>query len=183
MSAPYREATLQELHGVSLRANLAYAVRCARRASPLIKYAPTEPDPAVAAVQSERVIQLAELCAFGAHVDPGETRSLAGQLNDRAASAARAGLYALSAVAHLADAVDVACRASAPDDTEFQRVLVSCYSVSRVLLSNAKAPDMPRLFAALRADITALQALAVDGEGLLGQPVDCSVDAFGPLWP
>jgi hypothetical protein len=176
--------TLGDLGSLTLRGNVAYAARCARRVRPLFRL------PADAAAHDARIaaidaaLQVAADFAHGEEVPAGLVQGVAAAAYEVAEDVHNVAGYAGYAAAHAARAVFGATRASANADATFVEVIASTFGASRVLLANCGSADERLVLAALRADFEALLRLRLGRPGEPGEPVDVNeAGPLGPLWP
>jgi hypothetical protein len=161
----------ESLKQLPLRAQVAFAARCARRAQPFS----IRPD--TASWQSEaieRAIRIAEQFARG---NPVEAAAAGAASN----SAANAAAYAADAAAWAANA------AAAPDAVTALNAadaVVRTATDAAWAANAAAAPDAEAADAAARSDIYKLSDLKLGSFPALGNPIDPSESGpLGTLWP
>jgi hypothetical protein len=176
--------SLGDLGSLTLRGNVAFAVRCARRIRPMFRL------PADAAAHDARVaavdaaLQVAEDYVRGEEVSAGLVQGVAAAAYEVAEDVHDVAGYAGYAAAHAARAVFGATRASQNTDATIVEVIASTFGASRVLLANCGSADTRLVLAALRADFDALLGLQLGRPGEAGKPVDVSeAGPLGILWP
>jgi hypothetical protein len=180
-----RPIGLDELAQLTMRANVAFAARCARRMRPWFKL------PADAARRIEQTAAVDGAIAVAEEFCRGLSLEIG-----RAAEAARVAAmvaeetyedtnYAGFAAVRAAEAA--ACAEEAvrnPSDSGMIEVVAAAFGAGRVLAANAGAFTQHIVVAALRDDIDKLLQLAHGTIQDLGPPVDPSeTGPLGPLWP
>jgi hypothetical protein len=180
-----RVVALSDLAQLTLRGNVAFAVRCAQRIRPCFKLPDDASHPRLQAAAVDGAIRVAMAFCRGL---PGEA--------GRAAAAARAaatvaeetceftrfaGYAAVRAAEAAAAAEEVAGH---PNDSGVIEVVAAAFGAGRVLVANADAYALDLVVAALHADVEKLRSLAHGTSESLGPPLDPSeAGPLGPLWP
>jgi hypothetical protein len=180
-----RVITLSDLGQLTLRANVAFAVRCAQRVRPCFRL------PANAPRRREQIAAVDD--AIG--VATAFCRGLLEEAG-RAAAAVRAAVvvaeetgeftrYSGYAAVHVASATAHAEKVvRKTKDASTTEVVAAAFGAGRVVAANADAFALDLVVAALHADLVKLLALAGGSNADLGPPVDPSESGpLGPLWP
>jgi hypothetical protein len=178
--------TLSHLGQLPLRANVAFAVRCAQRIRPrflLPEDAPRRREQFAAVDGAIRVA--AAFCRGLSGAEPGRAEEAARRAAIVAEETGQMTSYAGYAAAHAAraaaDAEEVAGNKAGAKPLE---VVAAAFGAGRVLAANAGAFDLHRVAAALYADVQKLLSMAQSSCEELGSPVDPGEDGpLGALWP
>jgi hypothetical protein len=161
----------------ALRAQVAFAARCARRVQPLTnrRFADRHKHEAV-----ERAIALAEQFAGGISVKPH-----AGRAADAAREVARAAWTAQDITAsRAADAATYAAQAAGAHTAAGRVAEAAFYAYSDAAAAANAAGARDAFFAASVRDLAKLARLKLGAFPELGAPIDPSESgALGPLWP
>jgi len=187
MNDKVRPITLNDLGQLTLRANVAFAVRCAERLRPNFEL------PADAAHRREQMAALDDAIRVATEfcLDLAREAGQAAAAAEKAAQVADetsevnqfAGFGAVRAAEAAAHAEDFV---SNPDGSGITNVVASAFGAGRVLVANANAFIQDMVLAALQADMEKLISMG-RGHGnceTLGPPIDPSESGpLGPLWP
>jgi len=179
-----REVTLQGLAQLSLRANVAFAVRCAKRMRPFFAIPVDAPRRREQVAAVDGAIRVAT--AFCQSLPPES--GLAAAAVQRATAVAqetcqftRFSGYAAVRAAEAAACAEEVVRNPAASRIE---VVAAAFGAGRVLAANADRGALDLVVAALCADLEKLQTLAPRGTEPLGPPLDPSeTGPLGSLWP
>ncbi len=165
MPEPQQLPTEEELLRLSLRALVAYAARCARRAQPSFTSQHKQHVEAV-----DRAIILAEQFAGAANASEAADYAKVGEAADEAADgdSALAAAVAAAAAARTARSTPYATRAA-------------CTATFAGDAADEADAAVPGAIAASRLDYQRLLDLSTEPAPALGEPID--FDALGPLWP
>ena len=180
-----RAVGLGDLGQLTLRANVAFAVRCAQRVRPCFKL------PADALGRREQIAAVdAAILVASAFC-----RGLPGEDGRAAAAVRAAGVvaeetceftnYSAYAAVRAAEAAAYAEEViRCPSDSSIIEVVAAAFGAGRVLAANADAFALDLVGAALRADVDKLLSFANGTNEDLGAPVDPSESGpLGALWP
>jgi hypothetical protein len=180
-----RAVGLNDLAELTLRANVAFAVRCAQRIRPCFRLPEESARRREQLAAVDAAIRVATAFCLGLPSEPG-----------RAAAAARAagvvaeetcewtsyaGYGAVRAAEAAAHAEAVAAKAS---DSGIMEVVAATFGAGRVLAANVDNFSHDQVVSALLADFQKLLSLARGNCGDLGPVIDPSEDGpLGSLWP
>jgi hypothetical protein len=168
---------------LTLRGNVAFAARCARRIRPLVHLRDDAPARAARLQALDAALQLAEDFARGEEVPAGLAQGVAAATHEVAEDTYEVAGFAVYAPAHAVRGVFQAARAAQGEET-FVEVIAAAFGASRGLVVNSGPGVEQFVLAALRADFEALLRLHLGRPGELGAPVDASeVGPLGTLWP
>jgi hypothetical protein len=180
-----RVVALGDLGQLTLRANVAFAVRCAERLRPSFDIPADAPRRREQMAAVDAAIRVATAFCRGL---PGEA--------GRAAAAARVAAvvadeiceftgFACFAAVRAAEAAAYAEEVVRdPSGSSVTEVVAAAFGAGRVLAANADAFTLDRVVAALYADLEKLLSLTHGTCADLGPPVDPSEGGpLGPLWP
>ena len=182
---PVREASLGELSGLTLRANVAYAARCARRMQPLVELASDDPHREVKLGALETGIRVAEEYVRGTPLQLEQVihaEKWASRLADEQQMESN---YAAYAASHAARGTVYALRSGERADQDtFMEIVAAAFGASRVIMSNLPHPGPQLASAVLRADLVKLQEMRLGRAKEIGQTFDPSENGpLGPVWP
>jgi hypothetical protein len=188
---PIRDVSLGDLGELSLRGNVALAVRCARRLRPCLERLPANyPDRQAALKSIDEGIAVAEAFAADQAQDSVRAAAVSFDVLQVAQGAEKFGQYAPYAVSHAikaaAEALRIGVRAN---DTDAMEIVACAYGSIRVTLNGGTGYRLPENVAnsvrgAVRADFEALRGLRLGGVHEPGSPVDATdAGPLGPLWP
>ena len=179
------EVTLSDLGQLTLRANVAFAVRCALRVRPRFNFAERTRERQEQAATVDAAIQAAD--AFARAMSDGHrpigmvARAAYGVAEltcEQTHFAAYAAAHAAQAAAHAADA---GAHARVP---LFLEIVAGAYGAGRVVRANTPNSTALVVMRAMRADFDKLLSLSLGKPADAGQPVDPSESGpLGPLWP
>lgn len=180
-----RVVALNDLGQLTLRANVAFAVRCAQRIRPCFQLPADAPRRREQLAAVDGAIRVAAAFCRGLPPEAG-----------RAAAAARvAGVVAEETCEFTSFAGYAAVRAAEaaafaeevvhnPSDSGRMEVVAAAFGAARVVAANGDAFTLDLVAAALYADVAKLLSLAHGTCEDLGSPVDPSESGpLGPLWP
>jgi hypothetical protein len=180
---PPAGVSLGDLSNLTLRGNVAFAARCARRIRPLVHLPDDAPARAARLQALDAAQQLAEDFARGEEVPAGLAQGVAAAAHEVAEDIYEVAGFAAYAPAHAVRGVFQAARA-ARGEASFVEVIAAAFGASRVLIVNGGSGMEPFILAALRADFEALLRLRLGRPGELGASVDASeAGPLGTLWP
>jgi len=190
-SLPAREISLRDLGELSLRGNVALAVRCARRLRPCLDRLPPDfADRQAALRTADQAIAMAEGFVAGRMDDVVRGAAISFDAYQVAESAEEYGQYAAHGVSHAAKAAAEALRVGdRANDRDAMEIVACTYGSIRVTLMGGTGYRLMETMlesvrAALRADYDALIKLRLGPLHEPGQPVDASdAGPLGPLWP
>jgi hypothetical protein len=183
-SSQPRSVGLNDLGQLTMRANVAFAVRCAQRARPRFKLAPNAPRRHDQLLAVDRAIRIATMFCQGLVGEPGQA-SAAAHAASRVAEATceftgyagYGAVRAAEAAAHAEECIRNPAGASP------MRVVAAAFGAARVLAANADMFAIQTIADALYADMEKLINLAHGTCESLGPPVDPSESGpLGPLW-
>ncbi len=180
---PPAGVSLGDLSNLTLRGNVAFAARCARRVRPLVNMPEDSPARAARLEAMDAALRLAEDFARGEDVSVGLAQGVAGAAAEVAEATYETAGFAVYAPAHAVRGVFHAAR-TVEGQQGFVEVIAAAFGASRVLLVNGGSASEALVLAALRADFEALLRLRLGRPGELGGSVDCSeAGPLGTLWP
>ena len=180
-----RAVALSDLGQLTLRANVAFAVRCAQRLRPCFKLPAEAPRGREQIGAVDGAIRVATAFCRGL---PGEAGRAAAAVRQAAVVAEEtceytsfAGYAALRAVEAAAYAEEVVRN---PTDSAVTEVVAAAFGAGRVLAANADAYALGLVVVALHTDVQKLLSLAGGTCDEMGPPVDPSeTGPLGLLWP
>lgn len=180
-----RAVGLSDLGGLTLRANVAFAVRCAQRLRPCFKLAADAPGRREKLAAVDGAIRVASAFCQGFPGEAGRAAAAAQRARLVAEETGPDTRFAAFAAVRAAEAVAQAeefIRTQA--DFNATEVVAAAFGASRVLSANADADTLDLVMAALVADATSLRSRAHGSCLQLGPSVDPSDRGpLGPLWP
>jgi hypothetical protein len=184
-SDPPRAIGLHDLARLTLRANVAYAVRCAQRVRPCFALPADAPRRRAQMAAVDGAIRVAAAFCRGLPVEAGRAAAavqLAAVVAEETCPftnfAGYAALYAARAAACAEEAV------RNPAGANITEVVAAAFGAGRVLTANADAFALELVVAALHADMEHLRNLPRDANEIVGRPLDPSESGpLGPLWP
>ncbi len=184
-SDPPRAIGLHDLARLTLRANVAFAVRCAQRLRPCFALPADAPRRREQTAAVDGAIRVAAAFCRGVPVETGRIAAAAEVAAVVAEDTCEFTHFAGYAALRAAEAAAYAeAAAKNPADANVTEVVAAAFGAGRVLAANADALTLDLVVAALRADVEVLLSLACDANGDLGPPVDPSESGpLGPLWP
>jgi hypothetical protein len=180
-----RAVALGDLAQLTLRGNVAFAVRCALRLRPGFELPADTPRRREQMAAMDGAIRVATAFCRGLPVEAGRALEAARQANvvaeETCESTNFAGYAAVRAAEAAANAEEFVRN---PSDTGIMEVVAAAFGAGRVLAANADAFTLDLVTGALRADVDNLLSLAPGSSKDLGVPVDPAEDGpLGPLWP
>ena len=180
-----RVITLSDLAQLTLRANVAFAVRCAQRLRPCFKLPPDAPRRREQILAVDAAIRVAAMFCRGVPVEAGraaDTVRVAAAVAEETCEFTRfAGYAAVRAAEAVACAEEVVCN---PNDANVIEVVAAAFGAGRVLVANAEVFALEQVVAALFQDMENLRILAPGASVDLGAPFDPLENGpLGPLWP
>jgi hypothetical protein len=186
MSAnPRRAVGLGDLAQLSLRANVAFALRCAQRLRPCFQL------PADAVGRREQTaavdgaIRVAAAFCRGLPAEAGRAAAAAQTAAIVAEETCEFTRFAGYAAVRAAEAVAYAEELDGdPSHSTFIKVVAAAFGAGRVLAANADANVQDLVVAALCADVDKLLEMAHGTSASLGQAFDPAEEGpLGVLWP
>jgi hypothetical protein len=179
-----QEVGLHELGQLTLRANVAYAVRCARRIRPCFTLPAETPQRQEQTAAVDSAIRLAEDFCRTLPSASGPASSAARTAGEVAEATCTFTRFAGYAAMHAVEAAAFATEAArAPEDHLLHQVVAASYAAGRVVTSNADRFTLDIVLAALRHDLETLLTLSHGTLEELGEPIDPSEGGpLGPLW-
>jgi hypothetical protein len=180
-----RPIGLNELGQITLRGNVAFAVRCAERMRPCFKVPADAERKREKTAAVEAAIRIANAFCRGLPLEPGRAAvavrpaiEAAEETGEDTCWAAYAAVRAVEAVAH---AERVTNNRSDDDVTE---VIAAAFGAGRVVAANVDSFSLNQVVEALRADVDKLLRLAGGSAERLGPEIDPSENGpLGALWP
>lgn len=179
-----RIISLQDLALMTLRANVAFAVRCAQRVRPCFELPADLPRRREHMAAVDAAIRVATAYCLGQPLEAGRTATATRaamaaaeetyEMTFAAYAAARAAAAAASAEAYLSD----------PNGSPATEVVAYAFGAARVVSANVDSFSQPMVVAALYADVQYLLKQRQGSVEKLGPPVDPSESGpLGSLWP
>jgi hypothetical protein len=180
-----RVVGLSDLGQLTLRGNVAFAVRCARRMRPCFKLPADAPRRRLQMVAVDGAIRVAAAFCQGLPVEPGQAAAAAraaGVVADETCEFTQfAGYAAVRAAEAAANAEEVERDRS---NSRVIEVVAAAFGAGRVLSANTDPSTLDLVVAALHTDLQKLLSLGHGTCEDLGPPVDPSEGGpLGPLWP
>jgi hypothetical protein len=180
-----RTVGLNDLGQLTLRANVAFAVRCALRIRPCFNLPADAPRRREQTAAVDTAIRVATAFCQGLPLEPGQAATaallaavVAEETCETTNFAGYAAVRAAEAAAH-AEALVGKTR-----DADFIAVVAAAFGAGRVLASYADAFTLDLVAAVLYEDVQKFLSLARGPREDLGPPVDPSESGLlGPLWP
>ena len=180
-----RPVGLNDLGEITLRGNVAFAVRCAERMRPCFKVPADAERKREKTAAVEAAIRIANAFCRGLPLEPGRAAAavrpateVAEETGEDTYWSAYAAVRAVEAVAY---AEGVANKQSDRDVTE---VIAAAFGAGRVVAANVDTFGLNQVVAALRADVDNLLRLAGGSPEELGPEIDPSESGpLGALWP
>lgn len=180
-----RAVGLNDLGELTLRGNVAFAVRCAERMRPCFKL------PSAAERQREKTaavdaaIRIATAFCRGLPGEPGRAAAAVRVATDVAEESGEDTCWSAYAAVRAAEAVVYAEAVAAdPANSEVTEVVAAAFGAGRVVAANVDSFGMGQVTAALRADVDKLLSLAGGPTDTLGPTIDPSENGpLGALWP
>jgi hypothetical protein len=181
-----RVITLGDLGGLPMRANVAFAVRCAQRLRPCFKLPAEAPRRREQTAAVDDAIRVATTFCRGLPEEPGRATAAARAAGVVAEETGDFTRYAPYAAAHAASAAAsaeaIVCKSASA--SPISEVVAFAFGAGRVVAANVDAYAHELVVAALHTDLVKLLALAGGTSADLGPPVDPSESGpLGPLWP
>jgi hypothetical protein len=179
-----RAIGLHDLAGLTFRANVAFAVRCAQRMRPSMELA----DASRRHVQMafvDAAISAAEAYCNDVPGEPGRARAALAHAVVVAEETAESTHFAAYAAVRAAEAAAYAEQAlDASVDQDISAVVAAAFGAGRVLAANVDAFTLDLVVAALYADVEKLLTLGHGIRESPGAPIDPSDGGpLGALWP
>jgi hypothetical protein len=180
-----RVVTLNDLAELTLRANVAFAVRCAQRVRPCFKLPAEAPRRREQTAAVDEAIRVASAFCRGLPEAAGRAAAAARAAGVVAQETGEFTRYAGYAAAHGASAAAHAEEVVRdPKHSCMTDVVAAAFGAGRVVVANVDAYAHDLVVAALHADLVQLLLLAAGTTADLGPPVDPSeTGPLGPLWP
>jgi hypothetical protein len=180
-----REVGLNDLGQLSLRANVAFAVRCAQRIRPRFNLPADAPSRREKLAAVDRAIRVAAAYCEGLPMEPGQAeaalRMAAAVANESDEITSYAGYGAVRAAEAAIHAEEFVRH---PGDSRIMEVVAAAFGAGRVLAANAGAFSSDLVVAALYADLVKLMSLSQGHCQQLGPPIDpAETGPLGTLWP
>jgi hypothetical protein len=184
-SDPPRTVGLNDLGQLPLRANVAFAVRCAQRIRPCFRLPAGSPRRHEQTAAVDRAIRAAAAFCLGLPAEAGEAaasaRAAAVVAEETSESTSFSGFGAVRAAEAAAYAEEWARN---PSDSNLTEVVAAAFGAGRVLLANSDAFAHDLIVSALYEDVQNLLRLAGGSSEDVGPPIDPSESGpLGPLWP
>jgi hypothetical protein len=180
-----RAVGLRDLGQLTIRGNVAFAVRCAQRIRPCFKLPQDHPGGREQTAAVERAIRVAGLVCQGLPTEPGQAAAAA-RVAERAAAAVSkiTGFAGYGAVRAAEAAAHAEACVSTPSDSGNLAVVAAAFSAARVLAANTDAIAFEVVAEAMCADLDKLRSLAPGNCEVLGPAVDPTESGpLGALWP
>jgi len=180
-----RAIGLNDLGQLTLRGNVAFAVRCALRIRPCFELPADAPRQREKVAAVDRAIRLAAAFCNGQPLERGAAAAIARVAEAVAEETSEftrcAGYAAVRAAEAAANAEEVVRN---PNDSGIMEVVAAAFGSGRVLAANADTFTLDYVAAVLCADVDKLLSLGHGGSPELGPPLDPSeAGPLGPLWP
>jgi hypothetical protein len=180
-----RTVGLNDLGQLTLRANVAFAVRCAQRMRPCFKLPSDAPRRREQMAAVDGAIRVAAAFCRGLPGEPGRAAAaarVAGVVAEETSEVTGyAGYAAVRAAEAAANAEEVVRN---PSDNDAIEVVAAAFGAGRVLAANTGAFTLDLVVAALYADVETLKSMGHGSCLDLGAPVDPSESGpLGSLWP
>jgi hypothetical protein len=180
-----RTISLSDLAQMTLRGNVAFAVRCAERLRPCFELPADAPRRREQIAAVDAAIRVAAAFCRGLPVEAGRAAAaakLAGVVAEETCESTRfAGYAAVRAAAAAAHAEEYVHGKS---DSSISEVVAAAFGAGRVLAGNSDLFTQDLILAALFADMENLVSLAKGASQDLGPPIDPSESGpLGSLWP
>ena len=180
-----RVVALNDLTQLTLRANVAFAVRCAHRIRPCFELPVDAPRRREQLAAVDGAIRVATAFCKGLPSEAGRAAAAVGMAVAVAEETCEytryAGYAAVRAAEAAANAEEVVRN---PSDLGIIEVVAAAFGAGRVLAANADAHTLELVAAALYADVEKLREQSPGSNEDLGPPMDPSESGpLGPLWP
>ena len=184
-SDPPRAVTLSDLSMLTLRANVAFAVRCARRLRPCFKLPLDAPHRIEQIAVVDAAIGVATAFCQGEPLEPGRAAAAVLAATVVAEETCDFTLFAgYGAVRAAEAAANAEAFVNQQNESSSMEVVAAAFGAGRVLAANADAFTLASVVHALHVDLENLLVLAPGFNQNLGLPVDASEDGpLGPYWP
>jgi len=180
-----RAVALSDLARLTLRANVAIAVRCAQRIRPCFEPPADAPRRREQMAAVDGAIRVAAAFCRGLPGEAGRAAAaarVAGVVAEETCTFTRFAGYAAVRAAEAAAYAEEVVRN--PNDSGITEVVAAAFGAGRVVAANADAGTLDLVVAALHADVEKLLSLAHGTSEDLGPPFDPSESGpLGPLWP
>ena len=180
-----RGVALGDLAQLTLRANVAFAVRCALRLRPCFDLPADAPGRLEQMAALDGAIRVALAFCRGLPGEAGRAiaaaRLAAVVAEDTCEATNFAGFAAVRAAEAAANAEEFVRN---PSDAGIMEVVAAAFGAGRVVAANADAFTLDLVASALRGDVDRLRSLAPGASKELGVAIDPAEDGpLGPLWP
>jgi hypothetical protein len=180
-----RTITLQDLAQLTLRANVAFAVRCAQRARPCFRLPEDAPQRREQMAAVDAAIRVATAYCQGQPLEEGRAlaaaRAAAVVAEETCEETSFAGYAAVRAAQAVACAEEFVRN---PREFSVTEVVACAFGAGRVVAANADNFVQPLVVLALYSDVQKLRNPAHGTVEDLGPPIDPSENGpLGPLWP
>jgi hypothetical protein len=180
-----RVVGLNDLGQLTVRANVAFAVRCAQRIRPCFQLPENHPRRREHMAAIDSAIGVAAAFCQGQALDPGRAAAAAELAEAIAEATYQTTNYAAFGAVRAAEA---AAHAEAwvrnPSSSEAIQIVAAAFGAARVLAANADMFSHNTVADALYADMEKLQTLGPGACEELGPPIDPTEEGpLGPLWP
>ena len=181
-----RVVSLGDLAQLSLRANVAFAVRCAERLRPFFELPDDAPRRTEQIAAVDGAIRIAAAFCAGVTLEPGRALAAARQVLPVADAtyedtrcAAFAALRAAEAAASAEEFVN-----NPKEDSHFTETVAAAFGAGRVLAANSDNFSLDQVVATLFEDATKLMEISRGAAQELGTPIDLAdTGPLGSLWP
>jgi hypothetical protein len=185
MSDKARAISLSDLGQLTMRGNVAFAVRCAQRMRPRFKLPADAPRRRERLAAVDGAIRVAEAFCRGLPAETGQAAAAVRAALLVAEEASKVTGYAGYAAVHAAKAAADAEEAlRSPTNSGMIEVVASAFGANRVLSANTDAFTLELVLAAIYSDVEKLIGMAQGTCADLGPPIDPSESGpLGPLWP
>ena len=180
-----RTITLGDLAQLTLRGNVAFAVRCAHRIRPRFQLPSDAPRRREQIAAIDAAIRVATAYCQGQPLEPGRAaaaaRAAAAVADETCESTSFAGFGAVRAAEAAANAEE---QVRNPTDSALTEVVAAAFGAARVVAANASVYELDLIVRAMFADMEKLRSLQARASHDLGPAVDPSESGpLGPLWP
>jgi hypothetical protein len=184
-SDPPRAVGLADLGQLPMRANVAFAMRCALRVMPWFKIPATAPKRREQIAAINNAMAVAEAFCMGVPMEAGRAAVAVERAAVVAEETCSFTCFASYGPVRAAEAAARAeeCVRNEPD-ASVTEVVAAAFGAGRVLAANADVSTMDLIVGALAADVEKLRKLAHGTCADLGPPIDPSEKGpLGSLWP
>jgi hypothetical protein len=180
-----REVSLSDFGQLTLRANVVYAERCARRVRPGFELPADAPRRREQMAAVDAAIRVATAFCRGVPTEPGQAAAAVRLAEVAAEENCESTGYTGYAAVRAAQAVVYAEEfLRNPGENDVIEVVAAAFGAGRVLAANVDIFMLDLVVAALLADVDKLLSLGHGAIQDLGPPIDPSENGpLGPLWP